>query len=78
MLEQCCNHLKQCNNVATLYCAKNRRLEWSLLTSPLAEVQCLCEMGGKKKEKGKKAGVKPSLKIVIKEHKLLTIKYDDL
>ena len=35
-------------------------------------------MGGKKKEKGKKGGVKPSLKIVIKEHKLLTTKYDDL
>ena len=36
------------------------------------------EMGGKKKEKGKKGGVKPSLKIVIKEDKLLTTKYDDL
>ena len=25
MLEQCCNHLKQCrNNVATLCCSKNR------------------------------------------------------
>ena len=34
------------------------------------------EMGGKKKEK--KGGVKPSLKIVIKEDKLLTTKYDDL
>ena len=28
MLEQCCNHSKQCrNNVATLCCAKNRRCE---------------------------------------------------
>ena len=27
-LEQCGNHLKQCrNNVATVYCAKNRRCE---------------------------------------------------
>ena len=33
-----------------------------------------------KKENGqeKKGGVKPSLKIVIKEDKLLTTKYDDL
>ena len=37
------------------------------------------EMGGKKKKKKeKKGGVKPSLKIVIKEDKLLTTKYDDL
>ena len=35
MLEQCCNHSKQCrNNVATLCCAKNRRCESSRLTSP--------------------------------------------
>ena len=35
MLEQCCNHWKQChNNVATLYCAKNRRYESSRVTSP--------------------------------------------
>ena len=35
MLEQCCNHSKQChNNVATLYCAKNRRGEPSRVTSP--------------------------------------------
>ena len=35
MLEQCCNHLKQChNNVATLYCAKNRRCESSRVTPP--------------------------------------------
>ena len=27
MLEECCNHWKQCrNNVATLCCAKNHRL----------------------------------------------------
>ena len=32
----------------------------------------------KKKKKEKKGGVKPSLKIVIKEDKLLTTKYDDL
>ena len=32
MLEQCCNHSKQCrNNVATLCCAKNRRCESSLI-----------------------------------------------
>ena len=36
MLEQCCNHSKQCrNNVATLCCAKNRRCESSCVTSPL-------------------------------------------
>ena len=36
MLEQCCNHSKQCrNNVATLCCAKNRRCESSRVTSPL-------------------------------------------
>ena len=35
MLEQCCNHSKQCrNNVATLCCAKNRRCESSRLVSP--------------------------------------------
>ena len=34
MLEQCCNHSKQCrNNVATLCCAKNRRYESSRVTS---------------------------------------------
>ena len=37
MLEQCCNHLKQCrNNVATLCCAKNRRCESCRVTSPLS------------------------------------------
>ena len=36
MLEQCCNHSKQCrNNVVTLYCAENRRCESSRVTSPL-------------------------------------------
>ena len=36
MLEQCCNHSKQCrNNVATLCCAKNRRCESSRVASPL-------------------------------------------
>ena len=37
-------------------------------------------MGGKKKRKKERrwAGVKPSLKIVIREDKLLTTKYDDL
>ena len=43
MLEQCCNHSKQCcNNVATLSCpknVKNRRCESSRVTSPLVEVQ---------------------------------------
>ena len=35
MLEQCCSRWKQCwNNVATLCCAKNRRCELSLVTSP--------------------------------------------
>ena len=34
MLEQCCNHSKQChNNVTTLCCAKNRRCESSGVTS---------------------------------------------
>ena len=43
MLEQCCNHSKQCgNNVATLCCAKNRRRESSRVTSPLRQSQ-LCE-----------------------------------
>ena len=32
----------------------------------------------KKKKSGGGAGVKPSLKMVIKEDKLLTTKYDDL
>ena len=37
ILEQCCNHLKQCrNDVATLCCAKNRRCESSRVTSPLS------------------------------------------
>ena len=36
MLEQCCNHSKQCrNNIATLCCAKNRRCESCRVTSPL-------------------------------------------
>ena len=36
ILEQCYNHSKQCgNNDATLCCAKNRRFEWSRVTSPL-------------------------------------------
>ena len=34
--------------------------------------------GQEKKKRKKKGGVKPSLKIVIKEDKLLTTKYDDL
>ena len=35
MLEQCCNHSKQCrNNVATLCCAKGRCCESSRVTSP--------------------------------------------
>ena len=33
---------------------------------------------GNGREKKEKGGVKPSLKIVIKEDKLLTTKYDDL
>ena len=37
MLEQCCNSSKQCrNNVATLYCTKNRRCESSRVTSSLS------------------------------------------
>ena len=37
-LEQCCHYSKQCcNNVATLCCAKNRRCESSLVTSPLVK-----------------------------------------
>ena len=36
MLEQCCNHSKQCrDNIATLCCAKNRRCESSRVISPL-------------------------------------------
>ena len=38
----------------------------------------LNEKGNGREKKGKKGGVKPSLKIVIKEDKLLTTKYDDL
>ena len=35
MLEQCCNHSKQCrNNVTTLCCAKSRCCESSCVTSP--------------------------------------------
>ena len=34
MLEQCCNRSKQCcNNIATLWCAKNRRCISSRVTS---------------------------------------------
>ena len=38
MLEQCCNQSKQCrNNLATLQCCvKNRRCDFSFVTSPLA------------------------------------------
>ena len=40
MLEQCCNHSKQCrNNVATLCCAKNRLCKSSRVTSPLQPAQ---------------------------------------
>ena len=43
MLEQCCNHSKQCrNDVATLCCSKNRRRESSRVKSPLRQSQ-LCE-----------------------------------
>ena len=36
MLEQCCDHPKQCrNDAATLCCAKNRRWESSRVKSPL-------------------------------------------
>ena len=36
MLQQCCNHSKQCrDNVATLCCAKNRCCELSRVPSPL-------------------------------------------
>ena len=36
MLEQCCNHSKQCrNNDATLCYAKNRRCESSRVTPPV-------------------------------------------
>ena len=36
MLQQCCNHSKQCrNNVVTLCCAENRRCQSSRVTSPL-------------------------------------------
>ena len=38
----------------------------------------LSQLNEKRKWAGKKGGVKPSLKIVIKEDKLLTTKYDDL
>ena len=35
MLEQSCNHSKQCrNNVAMMCCPKNRRCESSRVTSP--------------------------------------------
>ena len=37
MLEQCCNHLKQCRNyAATLCCAKNSPLPNARVTSPLS------------------------------------------
>ena len=36
ILEQCCNHSKQCrNNDATLFCTKNRPCESSLAKSPI-------------------------------------------
>ena len=40
MLEQCCNHSKQCrNNAATLCCAKNHLCESSRVISPLQPAQ---------------------------------------
>ena len=40
MLEQCCNHSKQCrNNVATLCCAKNHRCKSSCVTSSNAALR---------------------------------------
>ena len=42
MLEQCCNHSKQCrNNVATLCSAKNRRRESSHVNIYIEDVNCL-------------------------------------
>ena len=50
MLEQCCNHSKQCrNNVATQCWSKHRRCESSRVTSPLerakmaAKIDPACE-----------------------------------
>ena len=41
MLEQCCNHVKQChNNIVMLCCAKNCRCELSRVKSPLFSPVC--------------------------------------
>ena len=41
MLEQCCNHSKQCgNNILMLCCTKNRCCELSRVTSPLFSPVC--------------------------------------
>ena len=40
MLEQCCNHSKQCrNNAVVLFCAENRRCKSSLVTSRLKSLK---------------------------------------
>ena len=48
MLEQCCNHSKQCrNNVATLCCAENRHAESSSVTVAkkcTKKVFCTCKV----------------------------------
>ena len=47
MLKQCSKHSKQyCNNVATLYCAKNRRCELSRVTSLLKNVRSFVKFLG--------------------------------
>ena len=49
MLEQCCNHSKQCrNNIATLCCAENGRCESSPVTSPYQNFNHSCTTAEKR------------------------------
>ena len=60
MLDQLCNYSKQCrDNVATLYCTKNRRRKASRLTSPLVAVSVV-EKLNQESMYGLSAGIKKS------------------
>ena len=60
MLDQLCKYSKQCrDNVATLYCTKNRRRKASRLTSPLVAVSVV-EKLNQESMYGLSAGIKKS------------------
>ena len=42
LLRHCFGWLQHCSNIATLYCAKNRRCESSRVTSPLKQKKSSC------------------------------------